>query len=108
MRRKVQKVLCRLILATLSKTNDYGHGYVYVCLKINLHDRAQRPQGALTRFEPSTSGFGVQRSASRSCIPETYPIDNNGQKKVQVGKDQEKAQSEKDSHSKNRCGKKPN
>ena len=30
------------------------------------------------------------------------------QKEVQVGKDQEKAQSEKDSHSKNRGGKKPN
>ena len=29
-------------------------------------------------------------------------------KKVQVGKDQEKAQSERDSHSKNRGGKKPN
>ena len=29
-------------------------------------------------------------------------------KKVQVGKDQEKAQSEKDSHSKHRGGKKPN
>ena len=29
-------------------------------------------------------------------------------KKVQLGKDQEKAQSEKDSHSKNRGGKKPN
>ena len=29
-------------------------------------------------------------------------------KKVQVDKDQEKAQSEKDSHSKNRGGKKPN
>ena len=29
-------------------------------------------------------------------------------KKVQVGIDQEKAQSEKDSHSKNRGGKKPN
>ena len=28
--------------------------------------------------------------------------------KVQVGKDQEKAQSDKDSHSKNRVGKKPN
>ena len=28
--------------------------------------------------------------------------------KVQVGKDKEKAQSEKDSHSKNRGGKKPN
>ena len=32
----------------------------------------------------------------------------NRYKKVQVGKDQEKAQSEKDSHSKNRGGKKPN
>ena len=32
----------------------------------------------------------------------------SGEKKVQVGKDQEKAQSEKDSHSKNRGGKKPN
>ena len=30
---------------------------------------------------------------------------NFAQKKVQVGKDQEKAQSEKDSHSKNRVGK---
>ena len=29
------------------------------------------------------------------------------EKKVQVGKDQEKAQSEKDSHSKNQGGKKP-
>ena len=29
-------------------------------------------------------------------------------KKVQIGNDQEKAQSEKDSHSKNRGGKKPN
>ena len=32
----------------------------------------------------------------------------NSYKKVQVGKDQEKAQSEKDSHSKNQGGKKPN
>ena len=32
----------------------------------------------------------------------------NISQKVQVGKDQEKAQSEKDSHSKNRGGKKPN
>ena len=31
-----------------------------------------------------------------------------GHKKVQVGKDQEKAQSEKDSHSKNRGGEKTN
>ena len=33
---------------------------------------------------------------------------NYSNEKVQVGKDQEKAQSEKDSHSKNRGGKKPN
>ena len=32
----------------------------------------------------------------------------NHHRKVQVGKDQEKAQSEKDSHSKNRGGKKTN
>ena len=33
---------------------------------------------------------------------------NLTKKKVQVGKDQEKAQSERDSHSKNRGGNKPN
>ena len=42
--------------------------------------------------------------------PETYPtseeVDTFTSKKAQVGKDQEKAQSEKDSHSKNRGGKK--
>ena len=37
---------------------------------------------------------------------EEYKVLRN--RKVQVGKDQEKAQSEKDSHSKNREGKKPN
>ena len=40
---------------------------------------------------------------SSSCVFGT-PCNN----KVQVGKDQEKAQSEKDSHSKNRGGEKPN
>ena len=42
----------------------------------------------------------------RSC--QSYEIFSRAVKKVQVGKDQEKAQSEKDSHSKNRGGKKPN
>ena len=37
-----------------------------------------------------------------------YYEPNTRDKKVQVGKDQEKAQSERDSHSKNRGGKKPN
>ena len=35
------------------------------------------------------------------CSMLNYPVENE---KVQVGKDQEKAQSEKDSHSKNRGG----
>ena len=39
---------------------------------------------------------------------EKYIKKLNASKKEQVGKDQEKAQSEKDSHSKNRGGKKPN
>ena len=37
-----------------------------------------------------------------------YDMFSFGDKKVQVGKDQDKAHSEKDSHSKNRGGKKPN
>ena len=45
-------------------------------------------------------------------VNETCPRASHGTgkilKKVQVGKDQEKAQSERDSHSKNRGGKKPN
>ena len=41
-------------------------------------------------------------------IPQHAIKQNIIHRKVQVGKDQEKAQSEKDSHSKNRGGKKPN
>ena len=39
-------------------------------------------------------------------LPVTFSVCVN--EEVQVGKDQEKAQSEKESHSKNRGGKKPN
>ena len=42
--------------------------------------------------------FVLSMGSRTKCSPVT---------KVQVGKDQEKAQSEKDSHSKNRGGKKP-
>ena len=48
-----------------------------------------------------------QLSACQVCLV-SYLDNLNENKKVQVGKDQEKAQSEKDSHSKNRGGKKPN
>ena len=43
-----------------------------------------------------------------TCVLCVAMLCNPLYKKVQVGKDQEKAQSEKDSHSKNRGGKKPN
>ena len=52
------------------------------------------------------------RASSKSAIDPSKQVTvvcmNGSLKKVQVGKDQEKAQSEKDSHSKNREGKKLN
>ena len=50
-----------------------------------------------------TSTVKHHKTNRKACPCNEYPL-----KKVQVGKDQEKAQSEKDSHSKNRGGKKPN
>ena len=55
----------------------------------------------------------VRKQVIQPCATDNtvYCFDFEGHpkfKKVQVGKDQEKAQSEKDSHSKNRGGKKPN
>ena len=52
----------------------------------------------------------MSSGASRGPAYPTHPLHTLSliSKKVQVGKDQEKAQSEKDSHSKNRGGKKPN
>ena len=47
----------------------------------------------------------AQRLQPAICIVEEQSVI---MKRVQVGKDQEKAQSERDSHSKNRGGKKPN
>ena len=47
----------------------------------------------------------MKNSCSYSTL---YYLYSTLYKKEQVGKDQEKAQSEKDSHSKNRGGKKPN
>ena len=46
---------------------------------------------------------GSVKSKPRNHLSESKTF-----KKVQVGKDQENAQSERDSHSKNRGGKKPN
>ena len=55
---------------------------------------------ALVKIQDITKPFFIQSEMLNICKPKY--------KKVQVGKDQEKAQSERDSHSKNRGGKKPN
>ena len=52
------------------------------------------------------SSHRLEIEVGRWARPNRIPIEQR--KKVQVGKDQEKVQSEKDSHSKNRGGKKPN
>ena len=54
-------------------------------------------------FEPRREKTGL-----RGFRPGLTQTNLYSHRKVQVGKDQEKAQSEKDSHSKNRGGKKPN
>ena len=50
----------------------------------------------------------IFKMATKNQYVPNFNSSANISKKVQVGKDQEKAQSEKDSHSKNRGGKKPN
>ena len=62
------------------------------------------------RFSFNTYCFFMDRPVSldeviANCLINVYKISNQ---KVQVGKDQAKAQSEKDSHSKNRDGEKLN
>ena len=59
----------------------------------------------------SLTSYSPREQLTKSCEPlqkmrvRLGPVKRY--KKVQVGKDQEKTQSEKDSHSKNRGGKKP-
>ena len=67
-------------------------------LRQNRHDQVK----ILERYAFSRSSIISIANAKSLCKI------HFGHKKVQVGKDQEKAQSEKDSHSKNRDGKKLN
>ena len=70
----------------------------------------------LSKIEDSQDELKAMQSTMQSRVNTTATrlersinnVDINTYRKVQVGKDQEKAQSEKDSHSKNRGGKKPN
>ena len=60
---------------------------------------------------PGSESFNHNATRTTSSRSRSNNVNNNivpVYRKVQVGKDQEKAQSEKDSHSKNRGGKKPN
>ena len=61
-------------------------------------------------FDPHTGHMCDKSSSVCGCVKWFFPGFSLHIliKKVQVGKDQEKAQSEKDSHSKNRGGKKTN
>ena len=69
---------------------------LYTTLLHNLHCNKRKTSG----FDSVDLQKGIKNYGS------LYLARND--RKVQVGKDQEKAQSEKDSHSKNRGGKKPN
>ena len=63
----------------------------------------------LSLYEPAKEGdYSLLYLSLRMRKLTIWVSDQFRHKKVQVGKDQEKAQSEKDSHSKNRGGKKPN
>ena len=59
-------------------------------------------------LEPAFVGARVRAFTFSQIFSESAWSKPNVCEKVQVGNDQEKAQSEKDSHSKNRGGKKPN
>ena len=80
---------------------------IYTCRVVNLNTE-------YLIFVKIMTGFGVFDSKSGFVSYRDNILDSGlnpmdyGNKKVQVGKDQENAQSEKDSHSKNRGGKKLN
>ena len=61
-------------------------------------------------FDPDLNILNISNSVFSIYLldDEVCGQDISDYEKVQVGKDQEKAQSERDSHSKNQGGKKPN
>ena len=76
----------------------FEHNYMY-----KLYDKKQITYNLLMLAFRVISMVPPESTWNR-LLRVLYIVD----KKIQVGKDQEKAQSEKDSHSKNRGGKKPN
>ena len=82
----------------------FGHnaGHVW-CVYVPLRKHAHVIYRVL--YVVKMKIFSIDNYFSYFCPEHKYWVHV---RKVQVGKDQEKAQSEKDSHSKNRGGKKPN
>ena len=74
-----------------------------------LHDDGDpwAPNNLLTLEQRKNTSWTPVGQATDKKL-RSQPAKMHSFKKVQVGKDQEKTQSEKDSHSKNRGGKKPN
>ena len=66
------------------------------------------PRGNIHVYYHNIQRFSSLKNLNNQSQTLCGALIGNGNEKVQVGKDQEKAQSEKDSHSKNRGGKKPN
>ena len=62
----------------------------------------------ISEYQPTCLSQSNHLTQFSAILCHQRPIYKNLSKKVQVSKDQEKAQSEKDSHSKNQGGKKPN
>ena len=99
-RASCHKILLQTTMANQNKGKSSG-GAGNHRVAGNVSGLAARGRGAA----------GSDHSGESSECQKSSPVGtlNAGtSEKVQVGKDQEKAQSEKDSHSKNRGGKKPN
>ena len=100
-------------MLNIFETRNLMHGFgkndgsFFKSFKVEEHVASiiVRGPGNIMRGQ-SSSEYSL--SAKRSNGSAQTASNNDQFEKVQVGKDQEKAQSEKDSHSKNRGGKKPN
>ena len=79
--------------------------FLYNDTKIMPERNKYLEKGTLKDTWGKTNGT-FSRMCDYYCVRFMRPIFITTDQKVQVGKDQEKAQSEKDSHSKNRGGKK--
>ena len=96
----IQKAKAKSYSDSINKSSNPKH------LWQTLHDMTGKSTHSCTDFINDEDGNPILDP--KVCANTLNHFFTSIHKKVQVGKDQEKAQSEKDSHSKNRGGKKPN